>query len=494
MTTWLELIAPRQASDDPAVVTADGTWSGRELFARAAGAADFLDAAGARIGEPVVALLTSTPAAFALTIGAAATDRALAPLGPRLTVSELAPCIEALPGSVLVAEPGSQALGEHLAASTGRRLALLPDLAVSSRSLAFDVGAARPAAILHTSGTTGVPKAVRYAQGPLAARVMVNSDLVMLGPGATYATASPFHHIAGLGMLFVALASGAALLPMPRFDLDAWRDLRVGGATHALVVPSMLEMLLDADALSLPGLRVLQYGASPVRPRTLARAIEALPGVRFVNLFGQTEGSPITCLTPKDHERAAAGRPDLLASVGRPAPGVEVIVHEPDGDGVGEIHARAAHFFGAAADGWLRTGDLGRLDDEGYLFLSGRKGDTIVRGGENVYPVEVEEVLLAHHAIAEVCVYGLPDERVGEVVAASVVARAGSDLPSWDELRVFARACLGGFKVPEVWEQRTELPRNPTGKVLRRELVARHERSLTRTPDWEQPSVPTRTW
>ena len=472
MDTWLELLAPRAESDDPAVVTDQGTWTGRELMARSAGGADFLDSVGAPVGRPVVALLTSTPSAFALTIGAAATDRPLAPLGPKLTLAELSPCVEALPGEVIVGEASSAAIGAELAARTGRRFVVLPDLPGSTRALSYEIDPGRPAAILHTSGTTGRPKAVAYTQGRLAARVRVNAELVMLGPGAVYASASPFHHIAGLGMLFVAMGSGAALMSLPRFDLDAWRGLGARGVTHALVVPTMVELLLDAGALPLPGLRVLQYGASPIRPETLARAMAALPGVKFVNLFGQTEGSPITCLDPADHERAAGGRPDLLASVGRAAPGVEVVIDRPGPDGVGEIHARAAHLFRTDPDGWLRTGDLGRLDTEGYLFLSGRKGDKIIRGGENVYPMEVEHVLAGHPAVAEACVYALPDPTFGEVVAVSVVAAEGATLPDWDELRAFARERLAGFKVPTIWEERGELPRNAAGKVLRRRLIA----------------------
>ncbi|MDO8390283.1 MAG: fatty acid--CoA ligase family protein [Actinomycetota bacterium] len=468
---WLDLIAARADSDEPAVFTDDGVWTGRELLARAGGAIEFLDAIGAPVGSPVVALLTSRPMAFALTIGAAASDRALAPLGPRLTVSELVPCVDALAGEVIITEPEFEGLAHEVAARTGRRVAVLPDLPASGWHPSMVIAPDRPTAILHTSGTTGRPKAVAYTEGKLVARVKVNAQLVDLGPGAVYATASPFHHIAGLGMMFVALGSGAALRPMPRFDIAAWRALPDSGVTHALIVPTMIEMLLDAGELRLPGLRVLQYGASSVHPDTLARAMQALPGVRFVNLFGQTEGSPITALTMADHELAAAGHPHLLTSVGRAAPGVEVVIADPDETGVGEIHARAEHLFRPDADGWLRTGDLGRVDAEGYLYLSGRKGDKIIRGGENVYPLEVEHVLASHPAVAEACVYGVPDRVYGEIVAATVVPAADVPMPTWEELRAFTRERLAGFKVPTRWEAAAELPRNATGKVLRRALI-----------------------
>ena len=441
-------------------------------MARAAGAADFLDAIGAPVGRPIVTLLTSTPVACALAIGAAASDRPIAPLGPRLTARELEPIVQSLDGELIVAEESSAELAHTLAASTGKRMTVLRDVLPSARLLPTAADAHRPAAILHTSGTTGRPKPVHYLQGALVHRVALNSELVGLSPGAVYATASPFHHIAGLGMLFVAMGSGAALMPLPRFDIDAWRRLAGHGVTHALVVPTMIEMLLDTGELAVPGLRVLQYGASPIRPETLARAMHALPGVRFVNIFGQTEGSPITALTMDDHERACRDRPDLLGSVGRAARTVELRIEHPDEDGVGEVVARAPHLFHVGADGWLHTGDLGRLDDEGYLFLSGRKGDKIVCGGENVLPMEVENVLATHPSVAEACVFGLADDRYGEIVAAAVVAVPDTELPSWDDLRAYVRESLAGFKVPTRWEVLDELPRNAAGKVLRRQLIS----------------------
>jgi acyl-CoA synthetase (AMP-forming)/AMP-acid ligase II len=344
----------------------------------------------------------------------------------------------------------------------------------SSRPLSFGIEPECAAAILHTSGTTGMPKPVPYREDRLAARTRVNADLVGLGPGAVYASASPFHHVAGIGMLFVALGSGAALLSMPKFDLAAWDELADRGATHVLIVPTMIEMLLDVDRLSLPGLRVLQYGAASIHPDTLGRALEVMPGVRFVNIFGQTEGSPITCLTPADHVLAAAGRADLLRSVGRPAPGVELRIEHPDAAGVGEVVARAEHLFKPDEDGWLRTGDLGRVDADGYLYLSGRRGDKIIRGGENVYPMEVENVLAQHPDVAEACVFGIADRKWGEIVAAALVPPDPSTILDIEAIRLFARERLAAFKVPVLWEQADALPRNTTGKVLRRELIARH--------------------
>jgi acyl-CoA synthetase (AMP-forming)/AMP-acid ligase II len=195
----------------------------------------------------------------------------------------------------------------------------------------------------------------------------------------------------------------------------------------------------------------------------------AMPGMDFVNLYGQTEGAPLTGLTPADHRRAAAGDSQLLGSVGSAVDGVELVIHEPDESGVGEVLARGAHLFAPASDGWLHTGDLGRLDD-GRLFLVGRKGDLIIRGGENVYPTEVEQILGRHGQVVEAVVIGVPDARMGEVVKAFVVPADPADPPDPVALRAFARASLAGFKVPESWEFVSTLPRNPAGKVLRREL------------------------
>lgn len=476
--TWSAMVAGWLTRDDPAVVTTGTVWSGVELLARAAGAAAHLGAVTSRPG-PVPALFTSTATSFAYVIAGASAARPIAPLGPRLTEHELAPCVEGLgvsaPGAeVLLTEPEFLPVASAVAARTGVEVVVVtepPPGDAASLDLAPSPDA--PCFFLHTSGTTGTPKAVPYAQGRLAHRVRVNAALCALGPGAVYATASPFHHIAGFGNYAVALAAGAALVPLARFTVDTWTGLVDVGVTNALTVPTVLEILLDADALAIPTLRVLQYGASPIHPDTLRRTLAVVPDVRLVNIFGQTEGSPVACLTGDDHRRIAEeGRDDLLASVGRAAPGVELWIDDPDDSGVGEVLARADHFFLPGADGVLHTGDLGRLDDDGYLFLAGRRGDKIIRGGENVYPVEVEQVLERHPGIREAAVVGVPDRRLGECVKAVVVASDPADPPAAEELRGHVRDQLAGFKVPTEWEFVDELPRNAAGKLLRRRLVA----------------------
>jgi acyl-CoA synthetase (AMP-forming)/AMP-acid ligase II len=466
----MHLLAAR-LDGTPAVVVPDGIWSGAELARRAAGAAAWLDAIGATPGRPVAALVSSTPDAYALTLGAAASRRPLAPLGPRMTAFEVRACLQPLGASVLVAEPGASALAIAAAAPLGLRIELQPQIPPSDRPLDLSAGPDDVAAILHTSGSSSQPKPVRYTQARLARRTRLNAALLGLGPGAVYASASPFHHIAGLGMLFVALGAGAALHPFPKFTVNAWAEAVAHGVTHGILVPTMVEQLLDEGRLSPGRLRCLHYGASPVDPRTLGRLMAALPGVELAQIYGQTEGSPITCLTTQDHRRIVAGDEHLVRSVGRPVEGVELVVHDPDGSGIGEVWARAEHFFRTDEDGWMRTGDLGRLDDKGYLYLTGRKGDLIIRGGENVYPEEVERVLRTHPAVHDAAVVGEHDDRLGQRVVAHVVRNPGADVDA-GELRVHTREVLAGFKVPEHWIFVDELPRNAAGKVLRRLLTS----------------------
>jgi len=461
-----------RANEAPAVIAGGDEWSGTELLERAAGAADRLDGFGAPDGVPVAALVSSTAAAFALAIGATGSGRPLAPLGPRLTVDELAHCVRDLGSTVVLAEPDFADTARDVAVRAGVQPVIYDTPRRSARALDLDPAPDALVVILHTSGTTGSPRAVPYRQDRFALRVGVHAALCELTIGRRFASASPFHHIAGFGNHAVALAAGASVIPFPRFTTVAWRGLAEVGATHVLVVPTVLEMLLAEDALDIGTLHTLQYGAAPIHPETLARTIAALPGVRLVNLFGQTEGSPITCLSAEDHRLVAAGRVELLGTVGRAVAGIELRTEGADDRGVGEICARGAHLFVTDADGWLRTGDMGRVDDEGYLTLVGRRGDKIIRGGENVYPLEVEHVLERHPAVREAAVVGVPDRRWGEVVHAFLVPDDSASPPDLEELRRFARASLAGFKVPSGWTFVAELPRNANGKLLRRHLVS----------------------
>ncbi len=454
----------------PAVMTAEGVWDTAELLAHAAGAADWLDSVGVPRGRSVPALVVTSLAATALLLGGAGSGRPLAPVGPRLTTRELAACLGQHDSPVVVAEEQYAEAAREATSTTGQRVEVVPTFAPSRRVLGLDPSAEELALIMHTSGTSGVPKMVPVRQDRLAARVRNSVPLTGLGPGSVYATMAPFEHIAGVGNVLNTLATGATLAGAPRFTPEAWAGLGSFGVTHALLVPTMVEILLPLGLIELPTLRMLQYGGSPIHPDTLATLFERLPGVSLVQVYGTTEGSPLAFLGPEDHRAAVSGAPELLLSNGRAAPETEVRIDEADAEGIGEVWARAPHVHRTEADGWLHTGDLGRIDERGYLFLVGRKGDRIVRGGENVDPVEVEQVLVQHPSVAEAAVVGVPDRRMGEVVVAYVVGSDGAGPPFAEELRRFARESLAGFKVPQRVVVVDELPKTASGKVLRRRL------------------------
>jgi acyl-CoA synthetase (AMP-forming)/AMP-acid ligase II len=471
--TWLEQIcAVHERSERAAVIGEGGSVSGRELIGKAVTAADLLVDLDVQAGQPIPALLTANARALALLIGGAVANRPPAPLGPRQTPTELAEMVRRSGSPVLLAEAAFAETGRQVADAVGIRAVTIPSLPVSRRPLHPQPG---PTAMyLHTAGTTGVPKRVSLSDRVLDARAELLRRLIGIGPDDRYATGSPLHHIGGLGNVLVALTTGAAVICTTRFSFDWWRSLKQLDATHCLLVPTMIEMLLSEGLLDAVPLTTLIYGASPITVDTLRRVLDVLPDVAMVSLYGQTEGSPITSLGPDDHRLAAARDPDLLYTVGRPVSGLRLQIDGPDRAGIGEVLAAAAHLSAQDADGWLHTGDLGVLDDNGYLRLCGRRHDMAVRGGENIYPLEVENVLSAHPAVVAVGVVGVPDPRLGETLAAFIVPTDSAHPPRPEELGPFARLKLAGFKIPQYWYVVGELPLNSAGKVVRATLRASH--------------------
>jgi len=473
--TWAEMVARHDRSDRAAVVSATGVWSYRELVDRARSWAGWFDALGLAPGTVVPILIGSTPTAYALLLAGALTGRPLAPLGNRLTVTEIAACVRPFGSPLLVADSEFAALSTSVAEAAGCRAVELPDLDGAGPppdgTLSFQVPRDAVAVVLHTSGTTGLPKPVAFRMDRLGARCRVYSGLLNLQADDIYSSSQQFHHLGGVGLLMVAMSAGTAVVPSAgRFSAEDWRALGDLGATHATLAPTMIERLLADGSLEFPSLRMITYGAAPIRPATAARLASGYPRIGLLQGYSQTEGGPITALTPEDHVRGATEDPALLASVGRPVPGTEVIIHDPDAAGIGEVWAQADHLAAPQPDGWLRTGDLGRFGAHRYLYLAGRKGDMIIRGGENVYPEEVENRITCHPGVREAAVVGVPHDDLGEQVVAYVVPREPSAPPQPDDLRRFVRAELAGFKVPARWIMVDELPRGPLGKVLRRRL------------------------
>lgn len=462
---WMSAVIAEMAEVPTAVRTFDEDWSGPELLARAGGAARYLE----RLAPPetiVPALLANSPSSIALTLGGALVNRPLAPLGTRLAVSELATLLAGIGTQVVIADQPNLELAGWAAGAAGIHVSLVPELPAVDP----DFVPTRPDSVvlvLHTSGTTGRPKAVQVRDSAVWHRAQAYRSGMGLSRGDLYCSTGGFHHTGGVGMLFVAVACGSGVVCFPRFSVDAWRALARLEPTCALLVPTMIDLLLEEKVLADVRLRGLHYGTAPIHPDTLIAALEVLGGTEFTQAYGMTEGGPISLLEHADHLRAAGGEPRLLTSVGRVLPSVDCRFDDVGSDGVGELVVRAQQIFQPDPDGWLRTGDLGQLDDEGFLFLKGRKGDKIIRGGENVFPLEVERVLELHDQVREAAVVGIADRRWGQTLKAVIVATDPDSPPDPVRLTAHARDHLAGFKVPADWEFVTELPRNAAGKLLR---------------------------
>jgi acyl-CoA synthetase (AMP-forming)/AMP-acid ligase II len=346
------------------------------------------------------------------------------------------------------------------------------------------------AVLLFTSGTTAEPKAAVLRHKHLVSYVIGSVEFMGAGDDECALVSVPAYHVAGISAVLTSVYGGRRVVYLETFDPEAWvRVARTEAVTHAMVVPTMLGRILEVlevEGLTLPTLRHLSYGGGRMPVPVIERALQLLPHVDFVNAYGLTEtSSTIAVLGPDDHRHASASD-DLtvrrrLGSVGRPLPGVDLEIRDEEGAAVseneaGEVWVRGEQVAGEylvagqqLVDGWFPTKDSGYLDSHGYLFVEGRLDDVIVRGGENISPTEVEEVLLQHPAVAEVGVVGLPDAEWGECVAAAVVLRERA-AASPDELRVWVRGHLRSSRTPQVINIRDALPYTETGKLLRRVL------------------------
>jgi O-succinylbenzoic acid--CoA ligase len=303
-------------------------------------------------------------------------------------------------------------------------------------------------AVMHTSGTTAAPKPVPLSYGNFLASALGSAVALGLDPAERWLCPMPLTHVGGLSIPIRSAIYGTTTVLHGRFDTEAvLRDLMDPARRITLVslVPTMLARLLDAGLADPPTLRWALLGGGPISPPLLERAAAA--GVPVAPTYGMTEAC------------------SQIATFGWPLPGVELRLAAEEILVRGPIVSAGA----VAEDGWLHTGDLGRFDARGRLEISGRKADTIVSGGENVAPAEVEAALLSHPAVADAAVFGLADPEWGEAVAARVVPRDGAAL-SAEELRAHCAARLARFKVPKEVRFCDELPRTPSGKLLRREL------------------------
>jgi acyl-CoA synthetase (AMP-forming)/AMP-acid ligase II len=302
----------------------------------------------------------------------------------------------------------------------------------------------------------------------------------------------PPYHVAGIANMLSNTFAGRRLVYLRSFEPTAWLEtVRNEAITNAMVVPTMLSRIVDAldgRAADVPSLRSLSYGGAKVSERVLLEALRLFPDTGFVNAYGLTEtASTIAVLGPEDHRAAVeSDDPEVrrrISSAGRVLPMVEIEIRDeldrpvPQGES-GLIFLRGEQISGEYSTGsvldsggWFCTRDRGYVDSGGYLFIEGRADDTIIRGGENIAPAEIEEVLLSHPAVAEACVVGLPDDEWGQTVAAAVVLRPEQTAEA-DDLRSMVREQLRGSKTPDLIVFRTELPHTETGKMLRRVVLS----------------------
>jgi acyl-CoA synthetase (AMP-forming)/AMP-acid ligase II len=344
-----------------------------------------------------------------------------------------------------------------------------------------------PVVLMYTGGTTGLPKGALLDQRAEMLNLYHIAMTVDLDPGRVYLHQTPMFHAASMGGVLGIPSIGGISVFQPLFDpgpvMDLIEEYQVDWTT---VVPTMLAMILDHPEFKperFASMRDLVYGASPMPPALLDRVRELLPHVALWQGYGMTEcSSVLTMLTDADHSVGG----DRLRSAGRPMLGVKVTVQDKGGNILGpheegEVCARSGNFFtgywnkpketeAAVHDGWYHTGDIGHLDEDGFLYLVDRSNDMIVSGGENVYSIEVENAISTHPSVSEVAVFGIPHPTWGEQVHAVVVPHAGADVTA-EDLRRHARKTIAGYKVPKTVEFRSEpLPLSGALKPLKREL------------------------
>ena len=495
--------------DCPALAFADRQTTFAQLDANSDAVARALLAAGARPGGRIGYLAKNSDRFFELLFAAGKIGLVLVPIGWRLTGHEIAFLLDDAGIDFLFVSPEFYPVPKSLPAGTSLRLVSLEQAigeaeafeswrarGGSSMTALPVVEPDRPVLQLYTSGTTGKPKGAMlshanlFALRPLSAAAGIEWD--KWDNGDVSLVPMPVSHVSGAVWGLIGLYSGIKSIIMPEFD--AGEIIRIVSAepiSKIFMVPAALQAVLRHPAIAqgdFSRLRYILYGASPIPLDLLSEAIKVF-GCGFVQNYGMTETTgTVTALGPEDHSVAGNQR---MRSAGRAMPGVELgIVDEsmtplPPGQ-VGEILVRSpTNMLGywkrteateeALFDGWMRTGDAGYLDDDGYLYIQDRLKDMIITGGENVYPAEVENILYGHPDIADVAIIGIPDARWGEAVTGIVVPTPGC-APDEVAILAWARERLAAYKVPKRLVFQATLPRNPSGKVLRREL---------RAPFWE---------
>ncbi len=441
-----------------------------ELHRRAAALGSALVYGGIRPGDRV-ALLAANSLEFIESVHAVPRAGAiLVPLNSRLATDELEWQLRDSGARALLCHQPTWAAATKAASAAGIPALPLPLKRESPAAALRDSFALDDVhSIIYTSGTTGRPKGAMLTFGNFWASAAASAFNLGLDPNDRWLACMPLFHVGGLSILLRSVIYGTTAVIHPAFDeAGVNRALREDGVSIVSVVSTMLQRMLDADVLPYPeSVRVVMVGGGPVPKPLLERALDR--GLPVVQTYGLTEAaSQVATITPSE---AVAH----LGSAGKPLITTALRIDAPEGE-PGEILVAGPTITsgywnnpeataGALIDGWLHTGDIGRIDSEGYLYVLDRRDDLIVSGGENVYPAEVESAILAYPGIRAAAVVGLADQEWGQLVAAAIVAEPGADVAG---LQSFLRERLAGFKVPRVIHEFPELPVTANGKVLRR--------------------------
>ena len=493
----------RAQPDRPALVDGERRFDYAALDARVDAFAAALRALGVDADDRVALILPNSAEAVVATYGAWRAGAAVVPLNAQAKARDFEPWLRHAGARVVVYEaanrearaaidaldprPRTLAVGDAPAPGDGMHWTALPAGVAASPARA---PADALAAIVYTSGTTGRPKGVMLSHANFAANVQSIVGYLGLGADDSTVTILPFYYSYGASVLHTHLAAGARLvvernLVFPHLMVETIARERVSGFSG---VPSTYALLLNRVRLGeydLSSLRYLTQAGGAMAPALAARLRAALPRARLFVMYGQTEATARLAWLPPERLDDKAG------AVGVAIPGVELEVRDEHGAKaspgvVGEVHARGANVMRGywrdaaltatvlGADGWLRTGDMGHVDDDGFLFLSGRRSDMIKTGAHRVHPNDIEEVLAELDGVAEVAVVGVDDEVLGQVIKAIVVFADGADT-SLDRVKAHCRERLATYKIPKFIEAVAELPKTASGKI-RRSLLASNER------------------
>ena len=433
---------------------------------------------------------------FTLFYGAARAGIVMVPVGWRLAEVEAAYIIDNAEAKLLLLGDGFEACKDTL----GQRPGLLgcytaaearAELLGAPRGSFEPSGQDDAVLQLYTSGTTGNPKGAvlsnRNLFGLRKAAFDNPQPYSLWAEDEAVLVAMPCAHIGGTGLGIMALSAGLPAVILGEFDPPRVFDAVVNrGVTRFFIVPAALQMLLnhpDCAGTDFSRLKYILYGAAPI-PLELLRQCIAMFGASFIQAYGMTETTGTVCmLPPEDHSVEGNER---MRSAGKPLPGVEMEARSKDGTAlppreIGELYSRSSNnMLGywklpeatastMSSDGWIATGDVGYLDEDGYVFIYDRAKDMIISGGENVYPAEVESGIYGHPQVLEVAVIGVPDDKWGEAVKAVCVPKPGQDIDA-ESVIAWARERLASYKVPKTIDVIPALPRNPSGKILRRTL------------------------